>query len=73
MNTHDDHEPVVSLRDFLGEKIRQVDQKLDVLIQAASEDRVRLNQIEVAIAVLRWGYALGALVALWYIYERGQP
>ena len=73
MNTHDEHEPVVSLRDFLGEKIRQVDQKLDVLIQAASEDRVRLNQIEVAIAVLRWGYGLGALVALWYIYERGRP
>lgn len=86
----------VKLREFLGEKIANLDQKLedkteslnqkiDSLIQDLAREREydrkesamaseRLRKAEVAIAILQWGYALGAIVAMWWVYERsGAP
>jgi hypothetical protein len=70
---HPPHHETISLREWFSDKLQVLEDKLDTIIRASDDDRRRLSKVEVAIAILQWGYALGAVIALWWVYERGKP
>ncbi len=59
----------VSLREFFEEKFRALDAKADKIIALQGETNGRVRKAEIAIAVLKWAYGLGALVIGWLVLE----
>lgn len=57
----------VSLREFLDEKLKAINEKADKIIELQGITNGRVRKNEIAIAVLQWAYAVGtAVMAAWF-------
>lgn len=50
----------VSLREFLDEKLKAINEKADKIIELQGITNGRVRKNEIAIAVLQWAYGIGA-------------
>lgn len=63
----------VSLREFFDEKFRALSAQNEEIIELQKLTNGRVRAAEIAIAVLSWAYALGAVVLGWLVVRELKP